>query len=193
MAEQKAQDRVAERRQRIVDAARLLFVRDGLRSTTMEAIARAAGVAKPTLYSHFADKDAVFTAILNELAEAMTAGFDAGLSGPGDVADRVGAAMAGKYGVIARLLETSPVAEELHGSQSRMAVRMRDAEARINASVLSSLREGGVAEPAELNRLIQAACYGIARKLVEESAVRAGIELLCRRLIRPELRAPGER
>ena len=187
MADETALDRAAEKRRRIVDAARILFVREGLRGTTMEAIARAAGEAKPTLYGYFADKDAVFDAILDELSDAMLAGFTSGLESPGDVAERVGAAMAGKYGIIARLLETSPVAEELHGTHGRVALRLHDTETNITEAILSTLRQAGVAEPVELNRIIQAACYGLARKLVDEASVRAGIKLVCVRLIRPEI------
>lgn len=183
-------DRTAEKRRRIVDAARILFVREGLRATTMEKIARAAGVAKPTLYAHFSDKDAIFDALLDELAVAKDAEFQAGLTGPGDVAQRIGAAMAGKFGALARLLENSPVAEELHGAHGRVAERLRDAETAMNDITVSELRRAGVAEPAELNRIIQAACYGLLRKLVDESEVRAAIRLLCERLIRPELSDP---
>lgn len=187
MAGDTRQNRAAEKRRRIVDAARILFVRDGLRGTTMEAIARAAGIAKPTLYGYFADKDAVFDAILDELSATMLAGFTAGLEGPGDVAERVGAAMAGKYGIIARLLETSPVAEELHGAHGRVAQRLHGAETGMTEAILSALRDAGIAEPAELNRVIQAASYGLARKLVDEASVRAAIKLVCTRLIRPEM------
>lgn len=178
----------AEKRRRILDAARLLFVRDGLRATTMEAIAREAGVAKPTLYGYFSDKEAVFTGLLDDLTEALTAGFAAGMNGPGGVAERIGAAMAGKYGAIARVVETSPFADELYGTHSRVSVRFRALDAQMNETIVTMLREAGAAEPAELNRLIQAACYGIARKLVDEASVRAGIALTCKRLIEPELR-----
>ena len=99
-----------ERRRRILDAARRLMLRDCLRGTTMEAIARDAGIAKPTLYAQFADKEAVFTGILDELTDALVAGFDAGMAGPGGVAQRIGAAMAGKYGAIAHVIEGSPFA-----------------------------------------------------------------------------------
>ena len=99
-------DRAADKRRRILDAARLLLLRDGLRGTTMEAIAREARIAKPTLYAQFADKDAVFTGILDELTDALVAAFDAGMAGPGNVAQRIGAAMAGKYCANAQVIES---------------------------------------------------------------------------------------
>lgn len=187
MVGEAGRDRVAEKRRRIVDAARQLFLRDGVRATTMEGIARAAGVAKPTLYGHFSDKDAVFDAILDELAEAMIVQFEAGLARPGDAAERVAAAMAGKFGVVSAMLAGSPASDELHGAHGRVAERLRSQEAHMHAAITEVLREAGVREPGELNRVLQAACYGISRKFIEEAAVRTGIDLVCRRLIAPEL------
>ena len=77
--------KVEAKRERILEAARNLFLRNGLRGTTMEAIAREARIAKPTLYTHFPDKDAVFLAILEQLLAAKIAAFDAGLDGDGPV------------------------------------------------------------------------------------------------------------
>lgn len=184
---QAANDKVAERRRRILDAARRLMLRDGLRGTTMEAIAREAGIAKPTLYAQFADKEAVFTGILDELSDALVAGFDAGMAGPGSVAQRIGAAMAGKYGAIAHVIEGSPFAEELYATHSRVSARFRELDARMNAEIVAALKAAGVAEPTELNRLIQAASYGVARKMVDEASVRAAIPVLVERLVGPEL------
>jgi AcrR family transcriptional regulator len=180
-------DRVAEKRRRILDAARLLMLREGLRGTTMEAIARAAGIAKPTLYAQFADKEAVFTGILDELTEALVTGFDNGMNGPGGVARRIGAAMAGKYGAIAQVIENSPFAEELYATHSRVSTHFRALDTRMNEDIVAALKGAGVAEPSELNRLIQAACYGVARKLIDEASVRTLIPILCDRLITPEL------
>jgi AcrR family transcriptional regulator len=83
-----------ERRARIVDAARHLILRQGLRATTMEAIAREAKIAKPTLYGYFPDKEAVFSAIIQALGDELLAAFKAALAGEGDVASRIGAALA---------------------------------------------------------------------------------------------------
>ena len=186
MAEQ-GPDRAAEKRRRILDAAQVLFVQNGLRGTTMEAIARAAGVAKPTLYGYFANKDAVFTALLDDLSDALTAAFETGMAGPGDVAQRIGAALAGKYGTIAAVVETSPFAEELYSVHSRVSQRFRALDAQMHETILGALREAGVADAAELNRLLQAAAYGVARKLVDEASVRAALPVLAERLIRPVL------
>src|SRR5258708_20371451 len=49
---------------RILAAARTLFLKLGYGETSMDAIARHAAVSKATLYSHFAGKDALFAALV---------------------------------------------------------------------------------------------------------------------------------
>lgn len=53
------------RREQILDAARDVIVRDGYASASMHGIARAAGVTRPALYAEFADRDALFTELLD--------------------------------------------------------------------------------------------------------------------------------
>jgi AcrR family transcriptional regulator len=48
----------------MVQAALRLFAERGFESTSMDAIAREAGVAKPTLYNHWADKEALMMEVM---------------------------------------------------------------------------------------------------------------------------------
>ena len=50
------------KRQAILEAAKDLFVRNGYASTSMDAVAAEAGVSKLTVYSHFTDKETLFSA-----------------------------------------------------------------------------------------------------------------------------------
>ena len=54
-------------RQRLVDAARALFVKNGTRATSIDDIAKAAGTSRATFYAHFTDKQDV----IRELARRM--------------------------------------------------------------------------------------------------------------------------
>jgi AcrR family transcriptional regulator len=51
-------------RERILQAARELFYRDGIRAVGVDAVAAAAGTNKMTLYRHFASKDELVAACL---------------------------------------------------------------------------------------------------------------------------------
>jgi AcrR family transcriptional regulator len=54
-----------ERRRLIVEAAGELFGEHGYDGTRLDAVAAAAGVTKPVLYRHFADKRALYLALLD--------------------------------------------------------------------------------------------------------------------------------
>jgi TetR/AcrR family transcriptional repressor of mexJK operon len=56
--------RSARKRQAIMDAATTLFLRDGYHSTSMDQVAADAVVSKPTVYSHFEDKEQLFREIV---------------------------------------------------------------------------------------------------------------------------------
>ncbi|HET8950596.1 MAG TPA: helix-turn-helix domain-containing protein, partial [Solirubrobacteraceae bacterium] len=53
-----------QRRALIVEAAGRLFGEHGYDGTRLDDVARAAGVTKPVLYRHFADKTALYLALL---------------------------------------------------------------------------------------------------------------------------------
>jgi TetR/AcrR family transcriptional regulator, mexJK operon transcriptional repressor len=50
--------------QRILEAARQVFLTDGYGATSMDTIAKAAGVSKATVYAHFSSKDRLFSEII---------------------------------------------------------------------------------------------------------------------------------
>lgn len=57
------------KRRQVMEAAARLFMAQGYGATSMEAIAREAGVSKATLYAYFPGKDALFAAIVGEACE----------------------------------------------------------------------------------------------------------------------------
>jgi AcrR family transcriptional regulator len=66
-ATDRRQEMVAElRRGEILAAARLVFGANGFEATHMEEIARAAGLAKGTLYLYFASKEAIYEATVRQ-------------------------------------------------------------------------------------------------------------------------------
>jgi AcrR family transcriptional regulator len=51
----------------ILDGAMQVFLDQGYAGTTMDKIASAAGVSKPTVYNHFQDKEELFNALMEKL------------------------------------------------------------------------------------------------------------------------------
>lgn len=57
--------------ERILDAATDLFFSHGYGSTSIEAIARRAGISKRTFYHRFADKPALFVAVVHRIIDRL--------------------------------------------------------------------------------------------------------------------------
>ncbi|RJG10189.1 TetR/AcrR family transcriptional regulator [Pseudomonas cavernicola] len=57
------------KRQAILEAAKTLFLRHGYDGSSMDAIAAEAGVSKLTVYSHFTDKETLFSAAVKSKCE----------------------------------------------------------------------------------------------------------------------------
>ncbi len=63
----RTKEEAGKTRQRIVDAAELLFFQRGVSETTLEQIARKAGVTRGAFYWHFADKAALLRVIYESI------------------------------------------------------------------------------------------------------------------------------
>lgn len=176
------------KRETILEAAGPLFLKHGVRGTSMEAIARAAGIAKPTLYAYYADKQAVFEALLQKLVAGWRADFFAALHSEGDVIQRIGAALTAKYKGSMQLLAGSPHADELYGEHDRLAgPQFRTLDAELAAAVEAELAAAGAGRARLLTQLLLAAAYGIGHKARSAAELGPALRLLAERLIRPEL------
>ncbi len=56
-----------------LDAAEACFERYGIKKTTMEDIAKEAGVSRPTVYRHFADRETLMLAVVMRRARSLIA------------------------------------------------------------------------------------------------------------------------
>jgi TetR/AcrR family transcriptional repressor of mexJK operon len=68
--------------QAVLDAATALFLAQGYQGTSMDAVAKQAGVSKQTVYSHFANKEELFKAVIT--AKVARYGFDEATEVPDD-------------------------------------------------------------------------------------------------------------
>ncbi|MFD5029205.1 TetR/AcrR family transcriptional regulator [Streptomyces sp. NPDC058220] len=69
-----------DRRAQILEAAALVFLRDGFARGSVDAIAVQARVAKQTLYNHFGDRDALVRSVVVHAMDPLAAQFHAVLS-----------------------------------------------------------------------------------------------------------------
>lgn len=94
------------RRPQILDVAFELFVRDGYKATSMEGIARAAGVSKPVVYACFPSKAELFGALLDREEQRMLEQFGAALAVAGRREDPETTLIAGFTAMLRAVTET---------------------------------------------------------------------------------------
>ena len=104
-------------RDRILDAAMLVFRRQGFRRSSIEQAAEAAGLTRQALYHHFKSKEELFRAVIERLHEnALAAEIAAGEAtekAGGGLADILIAEITARIGQLIAPLEGSPHIEEL--------------------------------------------------------------------------------
>lgn len=149
------------RRPEVLDAALTLFLERGYQGTSMDAVARAAGVTKPVVYACFESKDELFRALLGREEERILAEIQGAFEGA-DLSDPETTLIEGYTGFL-RAVAASPEVYRLiffgeGGGNAAVAQRvLRGREAQVEA--LSALargwleaRPGAAAKPAELDR-----------------------------------------
>jgi TetR/AcrR family transcriptional regulator, regulator of autoinduction and epiphytic fitness len=115
----------------IVLAALELFTRYGYRKTSIDDIARAAQVAKRTVYLHFENKAAVFLAILEYLADQVRQRCAAAERADGAAVDRLTGLLDAYFGMGFELFSKSehmPELEETFSKLARSRIGALDAE-----------------------------------------------------------------
>jgi len=104
-------------RDRILDAAKLVFRRHGFRRSSIEQAAEAAGLTRQALYHHFESKEALFRAVIERLHEnalaAEIAAAEAAEKAGKDLAGILIAEMTARLRQLIAPLEGSPHIEEL--------------------------------------------------------------------------------
>ncbi|MFO0546885.1 MAG: TetR/AcrR family transcriptional regulator [Polyangiaceae bacterium] len=108
-------------RRRILDAALALFTKYGFRRTSVDEIAAHAQVAKPTLYAHFDDKDALYRHVCEDVLERLLDDARAAATPTADVTAQLTAVLSAKFTRIFELVHSSPHAQELLDASSRLA------------------------------------------------------------------------
>ncbi|GAA1545017.1 TetR/AcrR family transcriptional regulator [Brevibacterium picturae] len=78
-----------QRRDQLVGVARSVFATRGYRTTSMDTIAEAAGVSKPVLYQHFASKQDLYLALIDDSAAHLDTTLDAAIGSTTDPHEKV--------------------------------------------------------------------------------------------------------
>ena len=150
----------AARRRRILDAATRLFAASPYDVVQMTDIARAAGVAKPTVYRHFVTKEMLYVEALEVTLAKLKASVGSIAQGPAPAAERLTAIVMLMFAEIGRLKALIRVAEgsgERPGVTGRSVLRreLRHVRAEIAAVIRDGVEAGGfVAVDPELAAMV---------------------------------------
>lgn len=170
------------KRELILDAATRLFSRYGVRGTTMEAIAQEAGVAKPTAYAYFSDKEEVFLAVCERVAEGVLEGTTRAIAGKKSVKKRVTDALLAKFGVVFALVYGSPHAKEILESTDTHARKLfEDTDARyirMLARALEGARLPKNTTPRRVAEILFASADGISSNVKSLAELESKLEAL---------------
>lgn len=121
-------DKVQPTRRRILDAALDVFARKGYHDTRTDEIAEASGTSKGSLYFHFASKQNIFLALIDELAGRLAANLEEAIAREDDGIRRVDAALRvcldtfGRYHHLAKIFLVQAVGLGAAFEEKRMEI-----------------------------------------------------------------------
>lgn len=128
---------------RVLEAAQRLFSRYGFRRTSVDDIAREAGIAKGTVYLAFPGKEALFCAVAAHLFEEVLGRAREAAAGAGSLESRVLAVLDAKYRTFFEVVHASPHAAELLDSTNALGADLyAKAEREFHRLLAALLAEG---------------------------------------------------
>jgi AcrR family transcriptional regulator len=141
-----APDPTATRRDAILDAAIAVFLRYGFRKTSMDDLARAAGLSRQGLYLHFETKEALFKdAVLRVLTQSRAAARASLERDDLDVEPRLLAAFEAIHSYSVGQPGAEHMAELIQAATSLVGPVLQEIEADFVSDIARVLRSSGVA------------------------------------------------
>jgi AcrR family transcriptional regulator len=140
-----AEDPGAERRAAILEAATRIFLRYGFKKTSMDDLARAAGLSRQGLYLHFPTKEALFKEAVLALVASLRSAFRAALARDDlDVEERLVAAFEAVHAHALDKASADHMNELLDAATSLVGDELRRLDDDTIADLSKALQRAGV-------------------------------------------------
>jgi AcrR family transcriptional regulator len=150
-------DEATDKRDRILDAAQELFVRYGVKRTSIDDVAREAGIAKGTVYLSFESKAELFAAIADRLCASTFADVQRIALETTPLTKRLVGILDRYIGATHRLIAQSPHIAELTASKETLSAAAFDAlDRRIHSLLSVLLGEAGITRDEAADMLLAA-------------------------------------
>jgi AcrR family transcriptional regulator len=147
-APSRREDGKARVRAGILSAARRLFARRGVVDTTMDDIARVAGVSRPTVFNYFPSKTLLLAALVHEMESRFLKLIEAQCEEPASAAQRIAAVFGWTATKVEESAELSRVligaSETTFGAAPDSAVRTERTHRAFTRVLDQGRREGNV-------------------------------------------------
>jgi TetR/AcrR family transcriptional regulator len=179
----------SDRVERVLDAAYLCLTQHGVRKTTMDDIAQAAGMSRPAVYQYVRNKEDAFRRLAERIFDSALSEARAAAAGGGTLTQRLDRILAVKLTLTQRLHRETRHAAELIGSRIGADLD-REYTAAMAALVKETITEAaaqadlalGADHAAEVAELALALTRGLEADLTEpgrpRERLRNGIALL---------------
>ncbi|MGY5763757.1 TetR/AcrR family transcriptional regulator [Brachybacterium sp. DNPG3] len=169
-----------ERRAQLLELATQVFTERGYQSTSMDDIARAAGVTKPVLYQHFASKEDLFGEVVDITGASLIAEVRSIADVEGDTVARVRHGLSrfdelvGLYGALQLFTGeegvSQAIAQKLRGVLDEMGIEL--------AGVLSTFRVLDESQARAIGRALIGLTRATAKMLQEAESEEEHEEIL---------------
>jgi len=139
------EEQQAETRDRLLDAATVLFAETGFSGTSVAAIAKHAGVTTGAIYSNFAGKDELFAAVVERHMQRQADAYRALYSAGGSPAERMQRGADRWMSLISEEPDYFPLFVEVWRvglAKPAIRERLRKAYANLLAELAALVREG---------------------------------------------------
>lgn len=185
------------RRARILEAATSVFLRYGLRKTSMDDLARAAGLSRQALYLHFATKEELFREAVLKLLGSLRETWRAALNDDGRPADeRILAAFDAAHAHLVGSESATHMSELLAAATEHVGSAVAELDADLIADVAKLLKAEGLAaswkddgvSARALAELLSAASYGYKHRAATRAEYRERMRIAVRIVCRGALR-----
>lgn len=178
-----------DRQDAILDAAFHAFATYGYRRTTIEDIARGAGLSRTAVYLHFRSKEDVFRSLSERYFEVCLSDMRAALAAPGPAEEVLRAAFAAKDGKFMDVVLGTPHGRELLDAGFSVSADLAQAAEARKAQALAGWIEarGGaeaLGDPQAAAAMVIAALKGLKTSAATLADYRAGQAVLARMLAR---------
>ena len=183
----------ATRRDLVLEAAQGVFLRYGFKKTSMDDLARAAGLSRQGLYLHFKTKEALFKAAFEHLLVQIHAATRAALTrSAASLEDRLLGAFEASHGHVFTSSKSDHL-DELFGTATAMiGAQYEAAERELIAAIADALSHDGVAaawKPAgitakDLAEHLHATSYGVKHTVSTLAAYQARMRTAIKIVVR---------